>query len=95
MPKVRVTVRVQSQIMSLTLLETAEFECHIRQNMIKWYDFFQALGCHGKVKVTIKGQTSDFLFTEAIFSKLYRKIKHNEKVIYSRCRRQQLGSRTQ
>ena len=43
------------------------------------------LGSHAKVKVTIMGQTSDFLYTdsktaEVNYSKLYRKVKHNKKV---------------
>ena len=34
--------------------------------MIKWYHFLQALGSHAKVKVTIMGQASDFMYTNWI-----------------------------
>ena len=61
------------------------FPFHMKVKHDKILPFFwQELGSHGKVKVTIKGQTIDFLHTilltaEANFSKIYRKVKHNEK----------------
>ena len=51
--------------------------------MIKRYHDLQALRPPDKVKITIMGKTSDFLYmqsklTEANVSKLHRKVKQNE-----------------
>ena len=55
--------------------------------MIKWYPFLQALVYHTKVRVTIMGHASDFLYAslntaEVNFILFYRKVKHYEKVSF-------------
>ena len=72
------------QVISLTLLESVEenfINLHIKKKHDKMYNVSQALISYAKAKVTIMGQTFCIQLetAEANTSKLYRKVKQNEK----------------